>query len=136
MIATDTAAAVRAIYDAFAAGDIPAVLDRIADDCAWESWADNSAQRAGLGVLAAHTGPAGVAEFFAAVAELQIHEFQVLDVLAGERQAAAEVVIELTTPQGRRLRDEELHLWSFDASGRVTRMRHYVDTAKHIAAYA
>jgi hypothetical protein len=35
---------------------------------------------------------------------------------------------------GNRLRDEELHLWTFDDAGRVTALRHYVDTAKHIAA--
>jgi ketosteroid isomerase-like protein len=77
-----------------------------------------------------------VADFFAFVAELDIHSLELLDILASDRQAVAEVVIELTTPQGRRIRDEELHLWTFDAEGRVTRMRHYVDTAKHIAAYA
>lgn len=130
------AAALMAIYEAYGRGDLPAILDRIADDCAWESWADNSNQRAGLEVAAPRTGPAGVAEFFAFVAELEIHSFEILDVLASERQAVAEVVIELTTPQGRRIRDEELHLWTFDEEGRVTRMRHYVDTAKQIAAYA
>jgi hypothetical protein len=30
--------------------------------------------------------------------------------------------------------DEELHLWTFDEDGRVVRLRHYRDTAKHIAA--
>jgi hypothetical protein len=29
-----------------------------------------------------------------------------------------------------------VHLWALDDSQRVTRLRHYVDTAKHIAAYA
>ncbi len=32
------------------------------------------------------------------------------------------------------MRDEELHLWRFDADGLICGMRHYVDTAKHIAA--
>jgi ketosteroid isomerase-like protein len=36
-------------------------------------------------------------------------------------------------PDGRRLRDEEMHLWTVNAAGRVTRFRHYLDTAKHIA---
>ena len=30
--------------------------------------------------------------------------------------------------------NEELHLWAFGAHGKVTRLRHYTDTAKHIAA--
>jgi len=37
-------------------------------------------------------------------------------------------------PARPRCRDEELHLWGFDSEGKVNRMRHYVDTAKHIAA--
>jgi hypothetical protein len=77
-----------------------------------------------------------VAEFFAAVGQLQIQDFQVLDVVAGERQVAAEVVIEFSTPTGGRSRDEELHLWTLDERHQVVRMRHYVDTAKHIAAFA
>jgi uncharacterized protein len=31
-------------------------------------------------------------------------------------------------------RDEEMHLWTFDATGKVIRLRHYTDTAKHIRA--
>ena len=59
-----------------------------------------------------------------------------LDILASGDQVAAEVVIDYTTPSGGRLRDQEVHLWSLDARQQVTRLRHYVDSAKHIAAYA
>jgi ketosteroid isomerase-like protein len=41
-----------------------------------------------------------------------------------------------STPAGGRFRDEELHLWTLGADGRIVRLRHYVDTAKHIAAAA
>jgi ketosteroid isomerase-like protein len=127
---------VSAIYAAFGRGDTAAILDNIAADCQWEAWADNRAQRAGLPTLQPRLGPAGVAEFFAAVGGLEMHDFQVLDMLGNERQVVAEVVIEYTTPAGHRLRDEELHLWTFDERDMVVRMRHYVDTAKHIAAFA
>ncbi len=127
-------AAIQEIYAAFGGGDVPAILDRIGPDCRWESWADNSAQAEGVPYLQPRTGPAGVGAFFAAVAELKIHAFEVLDCVAGERQAVAEVAIDASTPAGGRYRDEELHLWTFDAGGRVVRFRHYVDTAKHIAA--
>jgi uncharacterized protein len=127
--------AISAIYVAFGRGDTATILDHIAPDCQWEAWADNRAQRAGLPTLQPRFGPAGVAEFFASVSELQLHDFQLLDLLANERQVAAEVVIEYTTPVGHRMRDEELHLWTFDEHGKVVRMRHYVDTAKHIAAF-
>jgi ketosteroid isomerase-like protein len=130
------AAIVTDIYAAFGRGDIPTILDRIAPHCRWESWANNSAQRQGVPTLQPRSGPAGVAAFFAAVGEVQIHDFQVLDLVAGERQVAAEVVIEFSTPAGGRVRDEELHLWTLDERGQIVRMRHYVDTAKHIAAHA
>src|SRR5438105_8154186 len=127
------AAAVNDIYAAFGRGDVPTILDKIAPTCRWESWANNWAQRHGVPTLQPRTGPAGVAAFFAVVGELQIRDFQVLDVVAGERQVAVEVVIEYSTPSGGRLRDEELHLWTLDEHQQVVRLRHYVDTAKHIA---
>ena len=37
---------------------------------------------------------------------------------------------------GRRVTEEdEVHIWSFDASGQVTRFRHRVDTYQHLLAY-
>jgi uncharacterized protein len=129
-------ATVSEIYAAFGRGDVPTILDTIAPDCHWESWANNRAQRQGVPTLQPRMGPAGVAEFFAVVGQLQVHNFQVLDIVAGERQVAVEFVIEFSTPNGGRSRDEELHLWTFDDHQKIVRMRHYVDTAKHIAAFA
>jgi ketosteroid isomerase-like protein len=129
-------ATVREIYVAFGRGDVPAILDVIAEDCRWEAWADNSAQEAGVPYLQPRIGPAGVGEFFAAVAQLEIHDFQVLDCIAGPDQVVAEVQIEASTPKGGRFLDEELHLWTLGVDGKVVRLRHYVDTAKQIAATA
>lgn len=133
---TANLAAVQGIYEAFERGDIPAVLARIAPECRFEPWENNSAQRAGVPALQPRTGPEGAAQFFAAVGELEIYEFQVLGLLANEHQVAAEVVIGYTTPTGGRLHDEEVHLWALDEQQRITRLRHYVDTSKHIAAHA
>ena len=38
-------------------------------------------------------------------------------------------------PDGCSITDEELHLYTLNDEGRITRMRHYVDTAKQIKAY-
>ncbi len=127
-------AVIQDIYAAFGRGDIAPILAHIAEDCRWESWEGNTAQRAGVAYLQPHSGPAGVAEFFTDVARLQMHDFGTGDVLASDTQVAVEVTIEASTPSGGRFRDEELHLWTLGADGRVVRMRHYVDTAKHIAA--
>jgi hypothetical protein len=125
---------VQKIYEAFGRGDVGVIIDLMSDDVAWEGWADNSAQIAGVPWLRSRRGKSGVAEFFELVGEFQIHDFTVLSIMANDRQVAAEFVIDATPPGGRRYRDEEMHLWSFGDDGKVTRLRHYTDTAKHIAA--
>lgn len=134
--ATANLATVADIYAAFGRGDVPTILDKIAPACQWDWWTNNYAQKADVAWLRPRTGPAGVAEFFAVLAGLDMHDFQVLDLVAGERQVSAEVTIEFSTPTGGRLRDEELHLWTLDDQQKVVRFRHYVDTAKHISVFA
>jgi len=131
---TDHVATVTAIYAAFNRGDIPAILDRLADDVRWEEWADSHAQKAGVPWLLPRRDKAGVVEFFKVVGAMKIHEFNVLTLMAGGNQVAAELIFEATLPNGVRSRDEEIHLFTFDDAGKVVRFRHYVDTAKHIAA--
>jgi ketosteroid isomerase-like protein len=127
-------AAVQGIYEAFGRGDVPALLGALAEDVAWEQWGENHAQRAGVPWMQERRGREGAGEFFASIAAWEIHEFQVLSMMAGGDQVAVEVVMDATPAGGTRYRDEELHLWTFGADGKVTRLRHYTDTAKHIAA--
>lgn len=132
---SDHLATVSAIYEAFAQGDVPGILEHMSDDVRWEEWSDNTVQKAGVPWLQPRRGKEGVREFFSIVGEFRITEFRVLSLMAGENQVAAEILIEAEVPStGGRYRDEELHLWTLDDSGKVSRMRHYVDTAKHIAA--
>ncbi|MEZ4736317.1 MAG: nuclear transport factor 2 family protein [Caldilineaceae bacterium] len=124
-----------AIYEAFGRGDIPTILSHMADDVQWEQWADNNAQRAGVPWMQARQGKAGVLEFFQVLGGMTIKEFQVLSMMVGGNQVAVEFVIEVDLPgTGGHYRDEELHLWTFNDAGQVVRLRHYTDTAKHIAA--
>ncbi|MEA2693115.1 MAG: uncharacterized protein QOJ16_2502 [Acidobacteriota bacterium] len=134
---SDPLATVTAIYEAFGRGDIPAILEHVSDDVQWEAWADNAAQKAGVHWMLPRRGKAGVLEFFQGVEEwLDIQEFRVLSVMAGGNQVAAEFVIEAKLKRGEgRYRDEEMHLWTFDESGKVIRLRHYLDTAKHVAVW-
>ncbi len=133
-LASTHAAVVEELYSAFGRGDIPVILDLLAEDVRWETWADAFAQRAGVPWLQQRTGRDGAAEFFRVVGAFEIAEFAVLSIMADESQVAAEISIDAAVPGGGRYRDEELHLWSFDSDGKISRMRHYVDTAKHIAA--
>ena len=52
--ATANVAAVEAIYAAFGRGDVPSILERLADDVRWDDWGDSFAQRAGVPVSTVH----------------------------------------------------------------------------------
>jgi uncharacterized protein len=124
------------LYGAFGRGDLPAVLDMLADDVSWDAdWADNYAQRdGGLDHFRPRRGPAGAAEFFAVLAEYTFNDFQVQAIISDDQYVVARVAIDVSLPGGGRVRDEELHLWTFDAAGKIVALRHYIDTAKHLAA--
>jgi uncharacterized protein len=130
----DNISTVQALYAAFGRGDIPAILTHLHDQVSWEQLADYSAQNAGVPWLAARNGPAEVAGFFEIVGKFKFYEFQVLSILAGGNKVAAEIRIDIEVPGGARIRDEEMHLWTFDEQGKVTRFRHFLDTHKHMKA--
>lgn len=131
---TGNAATVAEIYAAFGRGDVEPILGALADDVRWEEWRDNTAQRAGVPYLRPRRGREEVAGFFAELASWTVLDFSVLDVIGTGRQVVAEIRAAFALPNGGRFADEELHLWTFDDAGRVVRFRHYLDTAKHVAA--
>jgi ketosteroid isomerase-like protein len=97
-------------------------------------WTVNSAQKAGVPWMAPRQGREGDLEFFKILGEFQFKNFQVLLLMAGDNQVAAEIVVEADVPRtGGHFREEEIHLWTCDSVGQVIRFRHYLDTAKHIA---
>jgi ketosteroid isomerase-like protein len=124
----------QAIYQAFGKGDVPFILEKVSDHVKWESWADNEAVKSGkVPYLKTRSGKAGVGEFFASLVAVEMHDFQVHGFMEGGNQVVASVTIEFTVKStGKRLRDEELHLWTYDDAGQVIALRHYVDTAKHL----
>lgn len=128
---------VQALYQAFSAGDVPSFMSHLADDVRWEQWADNRAVAAGVPWMQPYSGRDAVAGFFAAVGQMEIVDLQILNMLEGGNEVAVTFVLEAKLPHcgGRSYRDEEIHLWTFDQGGKVARLRHYTDTAKHIAAF-
>ena len=129
-------ATVQGIYEAFGKGDVPAILDVLADDVEWEAWENNSAVEAGVPWMTRH-GKADVVHFFETAGQMEIVDLQVLNMMEGGNQVAVEFVLEANLPSwgGGHYRDEEMHLWTFNDEGKVVRLRHYTDTAKHIAAF-
>jgi ketosteroid isomerase-like protein len=138
VVETSNAGTVQRIYEAFGRGDVAEVLEQLADDVTWEHWeTGNSAQDAGVPWLARRTGRAEVAAFFETLArELEFHSFQPLALLEGEGTVAAVIRGDVTVrATGRRIRDDEVHLWTFDESGKVIAHPHFLDTGKHIGAF-
>ena len=129
---------VQSLYEAFGSGDVPGFMSHLADDVEWEQWADNRAAEAGVPWLQPRKGREAVGGFFAAVAEMEIVDLQILNMMEGGNEVAVTFILEAKLPQcgGRSYRDEEIHLWTFNEAGKVARLRHYVDTAKHIEAFA
>jgi hypothetical protein len=85
--------------------------------------------------MQARKGKDGALEFFRIVGELSLKDFRVLSIMSHGNQVAAEFIIEAGVPAtGGHYCDEEMHLWTFNEEGKVIRLRHYTDTAKHIAA--
>lgn len=126
---------IQSLYAALAKGDGNAFLSGMSDEVSWEQWEDNSAQNSGLSYLQARRGKAGVGEFLASLAAIDLKELEVVNLMEGGNQVAVSVRIEFDVKAtGKRVRDHEIHLWTLDGEGRVIALRHYVDTAKHIAA--
>ena len=123
------------IYEAFGKGDIPAIMSTIADDVRWEEWNNNTAQQAGVPWLKSGNGKNAALDFFKLLGEMKFNQFDVKSLIEGPGQVAAEVVLEMEIPAtGATIKDEEIHLWTFNDAGQVVRLRHYLDTAKHIQA--
>lgn len=131
-------ATVQALYEAFGRGDIPAVLATLDDAIAWDVFdPPTAAQDAGVPYLQPRRGTAEVGGFFEALAAMEFGEFTLLDVTAGGDKVFAEIRIQVTSrATGRSLVDHEIHAWEFGPDGRIVRLRHFADTAKHVAINA
>jgi ketosteroid isomerase-like protein len=131
MTQADHLATVRTIYEAFGRGDVDAILSRVSAGVSWDAWRWPSRQRASVPWLVERHGTEGVREFFGALtAALEFTDFRVASLLTGADKVAAEIEFAgRARATGRPVHVEELHLWSFDADGRVCAYRDYFDTA-------
>ena len=124
---------VKGIYAAFGKGDVPAILERIADDVDWEFGASDH----GVPWLVHGRGREAVTRFFGQVAaELEFLRFDVRAVMGEGEWAVALIELEARSKKtGKTFREAcEAHIWRFDAKGRVVAMRHAADTWAHAQA--
>lgn len=135
MTDTDTRnlATVGAVYEAFGRGDVPAILDLLADDIEWERHGTGH----GVPWLEPGTGRDHVGRFFQLLAEnLEFLRFEPQAPLVGEGMVAVPVLVECRVLHNDAVfEDYDVHVWWFDADGTVVAFRHLVDSAKHLAAF-
>ena len=127
---------IQSLYEAFGRADVSYMVELFGDDARLEPWEGNTAVESGrIPYLKRRVGRSGAADFFASLACAEVKSFAVTGYLEGQNEVCVKVSIELLIKAtGKSLRDDELHLWTVDAAGRITSLRHYVDTAKHIDA--
>ena len=125
----ENVAAIRSLYEAFARGDIPYILEQLDADVEWRAPQTVPFSK-GL-----HRGPEEVAQFFAGITEhvseprMETYEF----LPAGDR------VVVLLCFRGRGLESgvpfeaREAHVWKLSA-GKVVEERTYADTAAIVQA--
>ena len=124
---------VQHIYAAFGRGDVPAILEHIADEVDWEYGTVDVAAP----WLEPRRDRAGVAAFFQVLGtEMDIRAFAVKSLLEAPGLVVALVDIELVVRKtGRTVREvDEVHLWHFEG-GRIVKFRHRADTYQHARAW-
>ena len=121
---------VQSIYEAFGRGDIPAILERLHPDVEWEH--DTVAH--GIPWIVPRNGRASVVQFFESLAALEFQVFEPIALLEGPSMVMGLVRMEATfRGTGKKVKDLEGHLFTFDEAGRVTRFRHFADTHQHLS---
>ena len=127
---------VQNIYEAFGRGDIPAILDHLADNVDWE-YAYRAAPNP-VPWLEPQRGKEGVAGFFKSAQEnLEIHRFAVNSLAEGPSVVVALFDLEATVNRTGKaiVEQDEAHIWHFNEAGKVVRFRHCADTYQQVMAY-
>jgi len=125
-------ATVQGIYAAFGKGDAPAILETLSEKVKWE----HDAPDHGIPWLKPGVGKLHVLEFFKTVArEFEMKRFDVKALFEQGPQVIVLIGIEAKIRStGKPIRDDEVHLWTFDDQGKVKAFRHIVDTHQHFLA--
>ena len=125
---------VKDVYAAFQRGDVAAIVALVADDVDWRNDRVESRECPWNGNF---SGTANLPGFFKAVGEhLDISVFDVQAMAASGSLVAVSLRIESTVRKnGRSIKNDSVHVWTFNDSGQITRYRHFNDTAAELAAW-
>ena len=124
---------VHTIYAAFGRGDVEAILGYLSEAVEWEYGVNTT----DVPWLQPRVGRSGAAEFFQSLRALDFSSFRVSLVVGDGDTVIALCDVEAVVRETGRtfVEHDEVHIWSFDAAGLVTRFRHRVDTLQQWRAY-
>jgi uncharacterized protein len=123
---------VQAIYEAFGQGDVPAILDKLADDVEW----DLDAPSYGIPIYEPGVGKAHARRFFELLGDVEFSRFEPTNFLTGGDQVAVPInVVATVKATGRTAEALEIHLWTFGDDGKVSRFFHAIDRHAFVQAY-
>lgn len=125
---------VQSIYAAFGRGDVPAILTLVSDDVDWDNSRVASRECPWNGNF---SGKADLPRFFAAVGgQIEFTEFAPHTFIeAGQHVAVLLRLDGALKKNGQPLRNDAVHVWTFNDSGKVSAYRHYNDTAMELASW-
>ena len=123
---------VQGIYEAFGRGDIPALMNHLADDIEW----DFGMRVPGVPWLQPRHGRAEVPGFFQSLGGVEFQKFQPKTLLESGTVVVAliDVAFVVKATDRKVVEEDEVHIWDFDARGQVARFRHKLDTHQHWVA--
>jgi uncharacterized protein len=124
---------VQSIYEAFGRGDLPYIIALLDEDVAW----DQDTPSWGVPWYEPRNGAAEVPAFFAALGEHAVlHKLEPRNILTGGNQVAVLLDYELEAKAtGRSVAGVEIHLWTLDDAGKITRFAHVLDRHAQVAAF-
>jgi uncharacterized protein len=117
------------LYGAFGRGDVPFILDHLADDITWE----HGLRLTDLPWFQARTGKVEVGEFFGVLAQgITLSTFDPQMVVGDGSTVIAVIRIAGSIISTGKPVEEDLwvHLWNFDGDGKVASFRHIGDLAR------
>ncbi len=127
---------VKKMYECFGRGDIAGIMGCLAPDVEWEhDWYGET-----LKWYTPRKGHEEVPGFFVSLADFEFVRFEpgaFLECVCEEGAGMVAVPVQLELvhkPTGNRIRDLEMHLWTFQEDGLVKRFRHFVDTRQFAIA--
>ena len=121
------------MYEAFGRGDLATILSKLSESVEWEYGGTST----NVPWLQRRQGRDGAAAFFASLDEIEIHTLTPKTFLETEGVVVVLLDVDLTVKAtGKRVVEEdEIHVWRFNAAGKVSRFRHGIDTHQHQLAY-